>query len=93
MLKKVSLMSATLCLLFAAPLAMAGEYANSRQTPAAGQVYSAETSYANGLCHRGPNGSGEVINWVKNESQCQNSSSGQSWVRNGIVIKNYQRGK
>lgn len=30
-------------------------------------------------CYRGPNGQGEVIGWVKSESQCRNQSVGQSW--------------
>lgn len=91
MVKKVLLMSLTLCLLVA-PMSMASDYTISRQTPAAGQPYSGETYNDNGLCYRGPNGSGEVITWVKNENQCRTSSNGQSWVRDGIVIKNYQRG-
>ena len=30
-------------------------------------------------CYRGPNGQGEVIGWVKSESQCRNQSVGKSW--------------
>lgn len=87
MLRKSLLLTVCLCFL-SAPLAMAGE--NHNPNPAAAAYYAVSIASFPGACTKGSNGSGEVINWAKKEGQCRNSSIGQSWVQDGIVIQQYQ---
>lgn len=90
MLRKSLMLTACLCIL-SAPMAMAGENHNYRSAASAG--YAGSASSSPGVCTKGPNGSGEVIGWVKNEGQCRHSSNGQSWVQSGIVTQNYQHSR
>ena len=91
MLRSSLLMAACLCLL-TAPMAMAADSRTADPALSAGQAADEGAYPGYGVCYSGRDGEGETINWVKNPEQCQHSSNGQSWVVDGIVQQNFQRG-
>ena len=90
MLRKALLLTACLSIL-SAPMAFAGSGYSPNQ-PAAAGGRSAGVYQGYGLCYTEPNGTGEVINWVKSEMQCRTQSNGRSWA-DPAEVRNYDRGK